>query len=127
MLISEIIKQRNIRWLCHFTPRKNLKEIKRIGLKPRNLLDHTAIFTDSFRYDQNKNAICLSISKPNKWMFDMKRKQGFDLCLLLIDPAILYKKNCLFIHIMLLQRAIEVWKERSFQRSKPWKIYFLML
>lgn len=96
LLISEIIKQRNIRWLCHFTPRKNLKEIKRIGLKPRNLLDHTAIFTDSFRYDQNKNAICLSISKPNKWMFDMKRKQGFDLCLLLIDPAILYKKNCLF-------------------------------
>ena len=28
LLISQVIEQRNIRWLCHFTPRANLENIK---------------------------------------------------------------------------------------------------
>nr|WP_314741521.1 hypothetical protein [uncultured Haemophilus sp.] len=38
----------------------------------------------------------MSISKPNSWMFNKKQEQGLDLCLLLISPEVLYKKNCLF-------------------------------
>lgn len=96
-LINQVIKRRNIRWLCHFTPHKNLENIKRYGLKTRNSLsDSEAIFTDSYRHDQHKNSICLSISKPNKWMFSKKQEQGYELCLLLIDPEVLYKKKCLF-------------------------------
>ena len=100
-LISEqsflpIIKRRNIQWLCHFTPRQNLESIRKFGLKPRNLLPQHAVVTDTSRYDQHNNAICLSINKPNRWMFDAKIKQGLDLCLLLVDPVVLYRKQCLF-------------------------------
>ncbi|MBN6066831.1 DUF4433 domain-containing protein [Aggregatibacter actinomycetemcomitans] len=97
LLVSQLIERRNIRWLCHFTPRSNLENIKQNGLKTRNLLSYNeAIVTDNYRYDQYKNAICLSISKPNQWMLKRKLEQGYDLCLLLIDPAVLYKKECIF-------------------------------
>ena len=95
-LIS-LIRNRKISWLCHFTPRENLKNIKENGLKTRDLLSgFENTFTDQSRFDQYRNAICLSISKPNKWMFNRKVEQGFDLCLLLISPEVLYRKNCLF-------------------------------
>ena len=97
LLISQVIERRNIRWLCHFTPRSNLENIKQNGLKTRDLLSNwETTVTDQARFDQHRNAICLSISKPNSWMFNKKCEQGFDLCLLLISPEILYKKNCLF-------------------------------
>lgn len=96
LLISQVIERRNIKWLCHFTPRKNLEQIKKEGLKTRDFLSSESIVTDPLRYDQNRNAICLTISKPNKWMFNKKQEQGYDLCLLLIDPVILYRKDCLF-------------------------------
>lgn len=97
LLISQVIERRNIRWLCHFTPRANLEGIKKNGLKTRNLLSYNeAIVTDRYRYDRYKNAICLSISKPNQYMLKRKLEQGYDLCLLLIDPAVLYKKECIF-------------------------------
>lgn len=97
LLISQVIERRHILWLCHFTPRSNLENIKRSGLKTRDLLSNwETTVTDQARFDQHRNAICLSISKPNNCMFNKKCEQGFDLCLLLISPEILYKKNCLF-------------------------------
>lgn len=97
LLISQVIERRNIRWLCHFTPRTNLENIKQNGLKTRDLLSSWEVtVTDLARFDQFRNAICLSISKPNSWMFNKKQEQGLDLCLLLISPEVLYKKNCLF-------------------------------
>lgn len=97
LLISQVIEQRNIRWLCHFTPRANLENIKQNGLKTRDLLfDWETTVTDPTRFDRFQNAICLSISKPNSWMFNRKQEQGLDLCLLLISPEVLFKKNCLF-------------------------------
>lgn len=96
VLIKEIIKKRNIKWLCHFTPRENLEFIKKDGLQPRNLITHQYQVTDTGRFDRFKNSICLSISKPNKWIFDKKKESGLDLCLLLISPDILFEKECLF-------------------------------
>lgn len=95
LIISSVIEQRQISWLCHFTSRKNLENIKKYGLLPRNLLPDNALVTDQIRADRS-DAICLSISKPNKWMFEMKQNQGMDLCLILIDPRVLYEKNCVF-------------------------------
>ncbi|MFZ7142562.1 DarT ssDNA thymidine ADP-ribosyltransferase family protein [Avibacterium avium] len=95
-LIKEILRKRNIKWLCHFTPRENLEFIKRDGLQPRNLITHHYQVTDTSRFDRFKNSICLSISKPNKWMFDRKKESGLDLCLLLINPDVLFEKECLF-------------------------------
>ncbi|OOS00438.1 hypothetical protein B0186_06235 [Canicola haemoglobinophilus] len=94
--INTFLMERNIKWLCHFTPRENLNKIRRDGLKIRSDLDFDAVVTDQGRYDRYNNAICLSISKPNKWMYQKKIDQGFDLCLLLISPAVLCKKKCAF-------------------------------
>ncbi|PIE46030.1 MAG: hypothetical protein CSA45_00910 [Gammaproteobacteria bacterium] len=98
--IKKIVEDKDIQWLCHFTPRSNLENIKKFGLLPRNQLgkysDITATLTDITRYDGHLDTICLSISKPNKWMFEKKQREGFDLCLLLINPKILYEKRCAF-------------------------------
>lgn len=94
--IKEIIEHRNIKWLCHFTPRSNLNNIKKNGLLLRDNIYSEFEVTDTQRWDNNNNAICLSISEPNKWMFNYKKSQGVDLCLILIDPKIMYTKDCLF-------------------------------
>lgn len=95
--IPSIIEQRNIRWLCHFTPRQNLENIKRNGLKTRDSLYNTKVIgTDNNRSDRFYNSICLSISKPNEKMIRYKESELRNLSLLLLDPAILYKKACVF-------------------------------
>ena len=94
--IQSHCKKRNIQWLCHFTPRSNLELIKKNGLTPRNKIKESFTVTDKYRYDGNSNTTCLSISKPNKWMFEKKQQEGFDLCLLLINPEVLYLKRCAF-------------------------------
>lgn len=94
--VKELLIKRKINWLCHFTPRENINNIKINGLRLRNELGANSVVTDRSRYDRYQNAICLSISKPNKWMFQKKKEQGFDLCLLLISPKVLYQKNCAF-------------------------------
>ncbi|HEM7578080.1 TPA: hypothetical protein U2J86_005134, partial [Serratia marcescens] len=112
--IKKIISDRRIRWLCHFTPRCNLKNIKEKGLIPRDILSEKALFTDQFRFDRNSNAICLSISKPNKWMFKKKQDEGFDLCLILIDPNVLLK-NCLFFQHNAATKSYRYMDNQSFK------------
>lgn len=95
--ISSIIEQRNIRWLCHFTPKQNLSSIRTEGLKTRDSFFNTRIVgTDNYRYDRFHNSICLSISKPNIRMLSYKQEQIKDLALILINPIVLYKKACVF-------------------------------
>jgi len=91
--IAYFVKERGIKYLCHFTPRSNLGKIKSEGLKLRDTSQMTV--TDPSRYDMSKN-ICLTISEPNSWMFKKKQEQGFDLVLLILSPKILYDKECLF-------------------------------
>ena len=94
--IKLFCKKRNIEWLCHFTPRSNLESIKRNGLVPRNKIKGQFKPTDNYRFDGHQDTICLSISAPNKWMFQKKQKENLDLCLLLINPDILFLKKCAF-------------------------------
>jgi len=91
--IECFVKDRGIKYLCHFTPRSNLGKIKSEGLKLRDASQMTV--TDTSRYDMSKN-ICLTISEPNSWMFKKKQEQGFDLVLLILSPSVLYDKECLF-------------------------------
>lgn len=91
--IKKIVSDRNIKYLCHFTPKSNLDKIMRDGINLRDI--ETMVVTDQSRFDGSKN-ICLTISEPNTWMINDKKKKGFDLALLIIDPKILYEKECLF-------------------------------
>ncbi|EFM8250098.1 DUF4433 domain-containing protein, partial [Escherichia coli] len=90
---KKIVIDRNIKYLCHFTPKSNLDKIMRDGLNLRDI--ETMEVTDQSRFDGSKN-ICLTISEPNIWMINDKKEKGFDLALLIINPKILYEKECLF-------------------------------
>lgn len=88
---------RGIRWLCHFTDRKNLPDILKNGLLPRNLLPDTAAVSDPLRFDRCADSLCLSVSLHNHWMLNKKIEQGIiDPCLILLSPRILWEKQCAF-------------------------------
>lgn len=68
MTIQEIIQQRNIRSLFHFTHSDNLTSILDNGLMSRSELDNENNeynYNDEERIDGHPDAICLSVSYPN--------------------------------------------------------------
>lgn len=77
--IANIIKEREIKYLVHFTPMQNLNSILENGLYSRNFIENSdtihGIYLDSFRVDNRCNGICLSISFPNHFLFWHHRKR----------------------------------------------------
>lgn len=69
--IKNIIKQRKIQNLTHFTKIENLESILTKGLLSRKYMDRNKIkyaFNDNERWDNKINAICLSIEFPNEFL-----------------------------------------------------------
>lgn len=69
--IKNIIKQRKIQNLIHFTKIENLESILTKGLLSRKFLDSNKIkyaFNDNERWDNKISAICLSIEFPNEFL-----------------------------------------------------------
>lgn len=102
MTIQEVVQQRNITRLFHFTHSDNLSSILENGLLSRSELDdetngYNYDFNDEDRIDGHLDGICLSISFPNAKMFWKYRslKPG-DWVILEINPSILWSKNCAF-------------------------------
>ncbi|EFE3693789.1 DUF4433 domain-containing protein [Escherichia coli] len=102
MTLQEVIQQRNITRLFHFTHSDNLSSILENGLLSRSELDdevneYSYDFNDEDRIDGHLDAICLSISFPNAKMFWKYRslKPG-NWVILEINPSILWTKNCAF-------------------------------
>ncbi len=100
--IKQIVYQRNIQSLIHFTQICNLSSILRIGLMNRKMVD---IFdpsqgikvNDTFRLDGHKEAICLSISFPNyKMFYTYHQNNSNDWVVLQLKPEILWDKECAF-------------------------------
>lgn len=98
--IQQIVQQRNITRLFHFTHRDNLSAILTHGLISREVLDEQNIaydYNDQVRFDGHLDAICLSISYPNaKMLFKYRQLKDGDWILLAINPSILWEKNCAF-------------------------------
>lgn len=100
MLIQDIIQQRNISRLFHFTHTDNLFSILERGLIPRSVLDDSGDnynYNDEVRVDGHFDAICLSISYPNARMFYKYRSlKAGDWVLLQINPSVLWDKECAY-------------------------------
>lgn len=100
MNIKEVLEDRRITSLYHFTRVENLESILNYGLLARTSLDNNNIYyksNDSKRYDNHLNAVCVSISFPNYRMFySYSKYRRDDWCVMEIDPRILYEKECLF-------------------------------
>ncbi|WP_313487166.1 DarT ssDNA thymidine ADP-ribosyltransferase family protein [Atlantibacter hermannii] len=102
MTVQEVVQEREITRLFHFTHSDNLSSILENGLLSRSELDeegneYNYDFNDEDRFDGHRDAICLSISFPNAKMFWRYRnlKPG-DWVILEINPYILWTKDCAF-------------------------------
>ncbi|QIF40626.1 DarT ssDNA thymidine ADP-ribosyltransferase family protein [Kingella kingae] len=102
--IREIVRQRNIQWLVHFTHINNINSIVEHGILPRleteqlnNNIGGNFVFPDPSRADR-KNASCLSIMFPNSKMLWHKRQQypDKDWVFLMLEPDILWECDCAF-------------------------------
>ncbi len=85
--VDYLMKERNVRYLVHFTPVDNLDRIIREGLVPRSCQEEKGVWTDEHRIDNMTDCNCLSISFPNYQMFYKKRQNmRNDFAVILIDP-----------------------------------------
>ncbi len=99
--MKELLKDKNIDTLYHFTQANNLLNIFQHGLLPRKDLEEQNIdsyFNDEYRYDKCKNAICTSIAFPNYKMFYSLRQEDptIDWAVLKLDTQILCDFDCAY-------------------------------
>ncbi|PHE75169.1 hypothetical protein COF47_17350 [Bacillus wiedmannii] len=99
--MKSAVEARGIKYLVHFTRVENLSSIFKNGLLPVNFLNAKGMdyqFNDQFRYDNCKDANCLSIQLPNYRMFSKYRFQdkSVDWVVLGIRPEVLWEKDCVF-------------------------------
>ena len=98
--IQQILSQRKINSLVHFTPVQNLNSIFRHNLLSRDQCDKQGlnpVTTDAYRLDGLLDFISVSVSFPNSAMFYRKRiSMGYSWAILLISPDIIIKQPSLF-------------------------------
>lgn len=92
--IHEVIKNRNITKLIHVTNKKNLDSILKHGILPLTNLEKDGIdyeFNDSLRLEKRRDAICLSVTDYNNFLFGsfQKKYPKNEYVVLEIDPQIL--------------------------------------
>ena len=90
--IRQIIQDREIKHLFHFTPVDNLDSILEKGLKSRAAITQNpdeypnVIYPDEKRIDGRKNGICLSVSFPNHYLLQAYReREEHDWAIIVLD------------------------------------------
>lgn len=98
--IQNIVKERDIQYLLHFTRLSNLDGILEHGVYPHSRLDelpHDVTINDAGRWDNHPDSISLSICFPNYLMFFKYRKESEDdWVVLVIHPNVLWESKCAF-------------------------------
>lgn len=99
--ILELVRDRKIPFLTHFTRLENLASTMQHGLLPRaDVTRHAAdaITNDGLRLDGRQEYNCLSVSFPNSLMFYRFRKDnvGSEWVVLLLPPVLLGRSGALF-------------------------------
>ena len=96
--IKQIIRDREIRNLFHFTPVDNLDSILEKGLKSRAVIMQNpdeypnVICPDEKRIDGRRNGICLSVSFPNHFLLQKYRERGNnDWAIIVLDINLILK------------------------------------
>lgn len=104
--ILDILNNRSIRYLVHFTPLDNINSILEKGLYSRSFIEESEsgtfegnLITDNLRLDNMKEGICLSITFPNDKMFYLKRrdaKKEIKWGVVMIDANVMANLSCRF-------------------------------
>lgn len=98
--IKEIIRERKITELYHFTRIENLESIMEHGIcslveMQKNGIEYTK--NDYNRYDRRLDCSCVTISYPNTDLLkSYKRKDGGHWVMIVLDPSTLYENRCYF-------------------------------
>ncbi|CEL29045.1 DarT ssDNA thymidine ADP-ribosyltransferase family protein [Pseudomonas sp. A1230] len=111
-MIQQIVQDRKIEYLIHFTRTSNLTSILVNGLIPRSILQDNRIqfvHNDDHRFDERENRTCLSISFPNcKMFYPMTLNYpADDWAVIRLSPNILWELDCLFTETNAATRYIK--------------------
>ncbi len=101
MDIQDVMNDKGLKYLVHFTNILNLDSILENGLYSNEELDSNKIdahTNDEHRLEELEDGICLSLTFPNSRMFYScrQRDQSTKWCVLVLDIDILHEKECLF-------------------------------
>lgn len=96
--VKEVLEKRGIEKLIHVTNKKNLDSIKKNGLLPLTDLETEGIdyeFNDPLRLEKKRDAICLSVTEYNNFLFGsyQKRYPNNEYVVLEIDPKVLLDES----------------------------------
>lgn len=99
--MKDAVKEKEIKFILHFTRISNLDSILTHGLISRQDLETNGMqfdFNDDDRHDCQENAICCSLGYPNYKMFYSLRQNNPDIkwVVLAIEPSVLWEKDCAF-------------------------------
>lgn len=122
--IQFIAEQRNIQYLLHFTQFANLSGIVAHGISSRSELipmAHTGYVSDSYRRDENDDAISVSITNLNQKMFRKKQELNgrTQWIVIALAPEILWSKRCNFCWH---NAATKEMKRHQGFRGGPWAL-----
>jgi hypothetical protein len=112
-LIREIVDDRGISILLHFTRTENLPSIITHGLLPRATMERlevTGLVNDPLRIDGHLDASCLSIGFPNDrlfWTYRV-RKPKSSWVVLGFEVALLWEYSCAFCPINAASSSIRI-------------------
>ncbi len=115
--IKDLVSQRSISTLIHFTREENLPSILENGLHSRESAEKNNIkiaISDAQRLDGHLEAISTSISFPNYRMFYPKRLNlSGQWAVLCISPNVLWEKQCAFFKHNAASNDMQFQKEPS--------------
>lgn len=123
--IRALAEDRDVQLLLHFTQAANLMEIVKHGLLSRRELagpEYRAYASDRYRLDENDEAISVSVTRVNRWMFGLKRhKSGHaNWVVLVLSAEILWSLDCRFCWCNAAKKEI---KEHRGWRGGPWAFH----
>lgn len=137
MSIENILRERQIKYLCHFTRLENLESILTHGLIPRSDLYNpvfnpncdlpvSGLFNDTVRADNHPDAICLSIAFPNSKMFyKLRREQeNSQWVVIVLHSSLLLSKNCAFYPTNAANNNVRHSNISNFQGERAFNILF---
>ena len=137
MSIENILRERQIQYLCHFTRLENLESILTHGLIPRSDLYNpvfnpnrdlrvSGLFNDTVRADEKINAICLSVAFPNsKIFYKLRREQeNSQWVVIVLHSSLLLNKNCAFYPTNAANNNVRHFDISNFQGERAFNILF---
>jgi len=127
-LIVDVIKERNITKLIHFTDIRNIESILEHGILPPSRLKERSIeshLNDANRFDNQMGGISVSIMQRNQYLLNSYNKRDPRKWVEIeINPDIAATRNCLFYESNAANSKFQDVKEEYLRSAKAFKNIF---